>query len=537
MFETIWLAGMFFANLWGMGGLGDSQFGWATPIPLTPWVADRIQERNWQVDQRVPILPPLRPGERPLGEAPSHAEILRTLPPFDPGVAGIAEVSRDELEFVVEKLVDRVDAPRFFPLIGPAQLHHCHWKCTVYFTEQIEVSFPYLLQVKRRRAEVVYIDRDRLHLCVGQSEEAPTPIPAAPASCPAGCVRTAKESAKAAPAKQIQIGLTVAQLDRSKLPDDTYRWALKQLGVSDDQAAFGVVKNQTAANDLLRALRADGFAKIAAEPTLITLSGQQGTIISGGQVPWITRSESGEETVAYKDFGIKVTVTPKIQADGKILMNLQPEVTTLKPGKTENGASAFDVQTLQVTAQLDDGQTLVIRGLTQREPARMFRMPILADFPAIADLFTWELQPETTREWVVLATPTLIDPYDSHRASPPPATKPRIIRELKIDRDGQAEECTQETAKTVIGGAAGTLLGGVVGAAQERREARRAGMTIGDVARMAKKGIAQDIIIRQIELTNPVFNLAVDDIIELYDQGVTEDVIRVMQERCTSRRP
>ena len=41
-----------------------------------------------------------------------------------------------------EQIADYVDPPRFYPLIGPAQLHHCHYKCTVYFTEITHVGWP-----------------------------------------------------------------------------------------------------------------------------------------------------------------------------------------------------------------------------------------------------------------------------------------------------------------------------------------------------------------------------------------------------------
>jgi hypothetical protein len=46
-------------------------------------------------------------------------------------------------------------------------LHHCHWKCTIYYTETIESGYPFPFQCKKRRIEVVYIDRDHLHLCPG----------------------------------------------------------------------------------------------------------------------------------------------------------------------------------------------------------------------------------------------------------------------------------------------------------------------------------------------------------------------------------
>ena len=158
-----WLGSLIFV-------VGCSPFGmgFATPIPMQPWVADRIEER-WlnKNDHRTPILPPIPPGHRSYCEDPPDAqEILRAMPRVTRGVPYIYEEFRDDIEFSVEKLVDRVDPPRFFPLIGPAQLHHCHWKCTVYFTETVESAYPFPFRVKRRRAEVIYIDKDHLHLCV-----------------------------------------------------------------------------------------------------------------------------------------------------------------------------------------------------------------------------------------------------------------------------------------------------------------------------------------------------------------------------------
>src|SRR5437588_9105167 len=142
--------------------------GVATPVPVQPWVAESIQERIMNKnDHRTPILPPIPPGYRPLCEdPPDRAEILRTMPRVTRGIPYIFEEFRDDIEFTVEKIVDRIDPPRFFPLIGPAQLHHCHWKCTVYFTETIDSMYPFPFRAKRRRAEVVYIDKDHLHLCV-----------------------------------------------------------------------------------------------------------------------------------------------------------------------------------------------------------------------------------------------------------------------------------------------------------------------------------------------------------------------------------
>jgi hypothetical protein len=122
-------------------------------------------------DGQVPILPAIPPGHRPYCEdPPDEQQILRAMPRVTRGVPYIYEEFRDDIEFTTEKLVDKVDPPRFFPLIGPAQLHHCHWKCTVYYTETIDSSYPFPFRAKRRRAEVIYIDTDHLHLCVNSPD-------------------------------------------------------------------------------------------------------------------------------------------------------------------------------------------------------------------------------------------------------------------------------------------------------------------------------------------------------------------------------
>ena len=99
---------------------------------------------------------------RPL--PPSEGEVLRALPQTKPRVPWVYEEFRDNVQIVTELLVDKIDPPRFFPLVGPAQLHHCHWKCTVYYTETVESGYPFPFRCVKPRVEVVYMDLDHLHL-------------------------------------------------------------------------------------------------------------------------------------------------------------------------------------------------------------------------------------------------------------------------------------------------------------------------------------------------------------------------------------
>lgn len=145
------------------------------PVPVPPWVAERMEEKYCRrLQHRTPIMPPILPG-MPLPtceDPPSEEEIIRVLPHVTRGIPYVFEEFRDDFTFVVEKLVDQIDPCVFVPLIGPAQLHHCHYKCTVFYRQKIESSYPFPFQCIEDRVEVVYIDKDHFHLCVGADQRA-----------------------------------------------------------------------------------------------------------------------------------------------------------------------------------------------------------------------------------------------------------------------------------------------------------------------------------------------------------------------------
>lgn len=155
-------------------GCNPFTMGFLTPVPVQPWVAERMQQKyEHKNDGRVPIMPPLRDGfPAPICEdPPSDQEVLRAMPRVPRGVPYVYETFRDDIVIVKNRLVDKIDPPRFFPLVGPAQLHHCHWECIIYYTETVQSDYPFPTKVKKQRTQVIYIDKDHLHLYVGSDPE------------------------------------------------------------------------------------------------------------------------------------------------------------------------------------------------------------------------------------------------------------------------------------------------------------------------------------------------------------------------------
>jgi hypothetical protein len=160
-------------SLASLSGCYPFGMGFATPIPVSPWVTERMEEKYCHKnDFRTPVMPPIREGFPPplCEDPPDEAMVLRAMEHVPRGMPFVFEEFRDNVEVVSERLVDKIDPPRFFPLIGPAQLHHCHWKCYVYYTETVQSGYPFPFQCRRPRIEVVYIDKDHLHLYPGNHD-------------------------------------------------------------------------------------------------------------------------------------------------------------------------------------------------------------------------------------------------------------------------------------------------------------------------------------------------------------------------------
>ncbi len=143
----------------------------AIPIPISPYFQDRKEDEFWVKERydRVPVLPPITPGGPAVAlDEPSDDEVMRTLEraqPLEGGIPFLHEIHRDNVRIVKDKISDYIDPPRVYPLVGPAQLHHCHYKCTVYFKETARVGWPLPhTLVDEDSQEVVYIDHEHLHM-------------------------------------------------------------------------------------------------------------------------------------------------------------------------------------------------------------------------------------------------------------------------------------------------------------------------------------------------------------------------------------
>ncbi len=156
---------------WGFTSFGPSLGILAVPVPVSPYFQDRQEDKAWEHERydRVPILGPVTSGSEPVAlDPPSDDEVMRALErarPIEGGIPFLHTQERNNVRIVKNKIADYIDPPKVYPLIGPAQLHHAHYKCTVYYEHVTRVGWPVPYTTRDEDSqEVIYIDHNHLHM-------------------------------------------------------------------------------------------------------------------------------------------------------------------------------------------------------------------------------------------------------------------------------------------------------------------------------------------------------------------------------------
>lgn len=195
---------------------------------------------------------------------------------------------------------------------------------------------------------------------------------------------------------------------------------------------FGTVPAEGVTNLGLDMQKTDGLVKILAEPTIMAISGQQGSFHAGGRIfiPVAQASGSGGQTITLeeKDFGVNVKFTPTVLDGGKINLAVHPEVSELNRegvGLTAPGISglailpSFTRRSAATTVQLEDGQSFAIGGLIKNNTSTNIKaFPFLGELPILGALFrSTEFQKDRS-ELVFVITPRLVKPLPPNYALP-----------------------------------------------------------------------------------------------------------------------
>lgn len=164
-------------------------------------------------------------------------------------------------------------------------------------------------------------------------------------------------------------------------------------------------------NSTLKALFANGDAKVLAKPKVMTVNGRTALINIGDRVPVpVTTTTNNVTTTSleYQECGIILQYLPRINEDGHIVATVHTEVSspTLVP---ELKAYKFTKRSADTEVRLKDGETLVIGGLIGKEEMKaMTKVPFLADIPLLGALFKSTSHSNNESELVIFLTARIV---------------------------------------------------------------------------------------------------------------------------------
>lgn len=208
----------------------------------------------------------------------------------------------------------------------------------------------------------------------------------------------------------------------------TYGIASKMLSgaVASDNAVLSALKtNGTSIK--VDAQKKDELVKILAEPTIVAISGQEGSFLSGGKIYIPTgRDINGTVTLEEKEYGVGLRFLPTVLSNGLVDLQVTPEVSELaKDGSafTVGGiTSVFPSVTTRrasTVVQLRDGETFVIAGLLKNNVIETVkRVPLLGDIPLLGMLFRHNEYQKDQTELLFVVTPRLVKPINGRAPLP-----------------------------------------------------------------------------------------------------------------------
>jgi pilus assembly protein CpaC len=174
-------------------------------------------------------------------------------------------------------------------------------------------------------------------------------------------------------------------------------------------------------NMALDAAKTKGLARILAEPTITTLSGQEASFLSGGEFPIPVPQNLNTVTIDFKQFGVAIKFLPVVLNSGHINLTLNVSVSELATNNTVTIAvpgtsSTFTIPSLTERSatgvvELGDGQTMGLAGLLSDTVAStVTKFPGLGSIPILGALFRSQNYQKGETELVILVTPRLARP-------------------------------------------------------------------------------------------------------------------------------
>lgn len=225
------------------------------------------------------------------------------------------------------------------------------------------------------------------------------------------------------------------------------------VGRTNSQLGYGglvLSAGSNSVNALLRALSSKTKIQILSRPQIRTLDSLLAEVFVGQTIPTVTSFQTNattgviSPTLTQRETGIGMQVTPRINQEGNVVINLYAyrsqlsqqtvNVTTDSRGQPV-GQRITDLSNIRTTVLVPTNSTIVIGGMiSSRDEAQVRKAPYLADIPVLGHLFRFDSRTTIRSELLIFLTPRVVNGPDEEEC----------LKEIEMGRlhfiESEAEE-------------------------------------------------------------------------------------------------
>jgi len=183
----------------------------------------------------------------------------------------------------------------------------------------------------------------------------------------------------------------------------------------------------------VQALEQSNDAHLISNPVITTTDNREAKILVGQKIPLIVADEAGNAITQLTTIGIMLQVTPHINSEDHITLDIHNEVSDLSSQATVQGGVIINTSESDTRVVVQDGETAIVAGLIRKVESELESgIPVLKDIPLLGALFKHTSKTRDHRELVIFVTPHIVtDAY---------------IRRTKLVPDGNVEYTPEELA-------------------------------------------------------------------------------------------
>jgi pilus assembly protein CpaC len=247
---------------------------------------------------------------------------------------------------------------------------------------------------------------------------------------------------------QVQLEVVFAEVSRSGLRNlgVSLLWSNSNIGVNTLSSGLAATADALAAPDLLQAILPGQMAiggyvdqiqlgsilsilseyklsKILSQPTIVTLSGQNGSFQAGGQIPIPVTGALGATNVQMLNYGVMLNFTPTVLAGNVVDMTVTIQVSEPDQGTAVGGTPGLLTRMGTSHLRLASGMTFAMAGmLNERVSYSRVGPPGLSRIPVLGALFRSVQHFRSETELVIFVTPRLVRPLAAAEVPAYPGT-------------------------------------------------------------------------------------------------------------------